>query len=610
MLTLAVLVTSYFLLLVSAGGLYYPVLIGVNIALGLASLIEIIRGLRAKRKINIAIVCISVSLFLCIFAFLIPKNVTPDFLHSNEKNFLYSSAESILNEIYKSASVKKPDSTEFYNTLNLHGTWRVLLIFLMFFNAVYLTATLSRAHKMLLSDFLFAGAFIIALAGMVGHWYNNPEGKIWWLIDIGAKKNTACFVNPNHYGAFLCLFLPLCIIRALNNYNKKDKLFFSLWVAGYIFLCLGIIASLSKGAFLIAVAISLLTIIFKWQKSNHFNVLATFFTFGIIVLFTYIMPSELESEMRSEFNESGRLFIYSKVPQFMKEHPYGVGPGAYRFTSNIYLSANTNTELVAHHSESTLFTLLQELGTVNFLLIISLALCTLLYALKCHNEKLLSNRMSSWGLLALIAASAHGLYDYPYGVPVYAFFIAMMIGMIVAKGQTFDMGVDQGYLKALSFLTILLPALTLIYSISSIKNLDSFKNDFSSSIKDKNLDELTATLYKQPSSWFNWYTLGYKLWKTEGPENRLLAEKAVKHAAILFPSNAKVWNSLSVMREKNKNYSTAKEAYKRSFLLLDKTKRKEALKDAKYFFSPEELEELIHQSLNTEEISKDFYRKL
>ena len=64
------------------------------------------------------------------------------------------------------------------------------------------------------------------------------------------------------------------------------------------------------------------------------------------------MPKELENEVNQGFDESFRMHIFSKAPEIVEDIPLGLGPFAYRFTSNMYLNRGQATNKYAHHSEN------------------------------------------------------------------------------------------------------------------------------------------------------------------------------------------------------------------------------------------------------------------
>jgi hypothetical protein len=607
-MVLAVLTLAYIIIMAAAGGLWLPGTQAVTLVLSLVTFFVMLKNRRAKRLSSPQLMWPLLLLAGCLSLFLVPLEFLPIWLISAERAQIDTDMQSFLTLAFQSP-LFTPFTSEARLGLNYWGTLRFLTTFLLFANVLYLVSTLRRRSKIHFTYILIGGGLIVAGAGLVGEFVYAFKEKIWWALDYDVRKPIACFGLPNHYGIFLTLFLPFCLVFAIHAWKKEAKGMFFLWVLIYILVFLGMTVSFSRGAYAIALLVSV-GILFIGRGSAAQKTGAALVSFVLILLFAWMLPEKLAKEYGQGLNELTRIEIYETAPEIITDFPQGVGPLAYRFNSMSYLIGDKDRKHIAHHSESTPFQYLQEWGLFPFLLWLGLLAGFVKSAIDCYKRGKVSRRLAGPAFIALVAVALHGQYDFPYAVPIYSFTIASIAGLLLSRGEIYDSSIHSSWKCRQGWVALLLPLLSLFYiSTTFFSYGDTLYRDRYSYGEKQSLQQLAELLPQQPSSWHTWYWLGRRSWENDNLE---LAEICFKQVTVAYPNHAIMWDYLARVRYLQGKKKEAAAAYRIYFLMVPTKQRIKNSMQARGLLelTQEEVEKLYYIKLPKNQLTRKYLRSI
>ena len=610
MLPLITLILSLATLHFCAGGLIPEALYAVGIILNLSALVELIRSLKEKRLSHLPMLSMTIILIAILGFYLMPAS---NWLISSEKQSLLSEVQDILN-LGNSLGLYKLTDQTFSNSLNKWESCRILLLVLCLPATTYLCAILTYQHKIKLSYWMLGFAFINILATLIDRYLFPSNGIIWGIWTTKTSRNSGAFVNPNHYGIYISSFLPFLFIQFYRALKEKITLSIFIHGAGLITFIFGVMLSNSRGAYLMA-ALSLglgFTLIQK-GKTKRSNTLKGCCFLAIIILFSILTPTSIEKELGSKDLGSSRTWLYAIVPKIVEDFPDGLGAGGYHHTVGSYLSNTKNDFRVPHHSENTYFHFLMENSVLFIIILLLLNIFYLNKVLDNIVKNKISSRLSFFSLISITAFTCHASYDYGFHIPLYAFSVALCYGLSLTRGSNFKAELHSKKKLLFSRLSACLPlvALTIICTIYFKHDNTIIQKNRVAFSKKASIQALANNLYETPSSWHNWYHLGYRAYELGDKDNLIFTEACFKKAALNFPNHSKLWMYLAHIRKQLKNKTSAKAVYRRYFLLQNEHKRRKLFNEAyAYGFTKAELDYLLHLELPEPEKSREFIKTL
>ena len=320
----------------------------------------------------------------------------------------------------------------FYGFTSFHPASSIriaMLTTLLMLGYLLTTALIDSRRKF--NTLIFTFCTSAALTGVVGA-YQKLSGKVdmTWvdkqLFSDLTLRVSSTFANPNVYGSYLLLVIPVCMIMIHTSSRLVHKLYYLL-ITGLLIYNLGL--TYSRGCYLALVA-GLIIYIFFIEKR-----LITLFTAGIFILPAVIPASILRRVLSitnlSDSSTSYRIYIWQATLRILKDFWFsGLGQGIEAY--NVVYPYYAFSDVTAPHSHNLylqVFTELGIFGLIAFLLMILTFFRTLLKLFyKTRNTKTKSF------LAALFAAAAaflmQGMFDYVfynYRVML-TFFIFMGIG--------------------------------------------------------------------------------------------------------------------------------------------------------------------------------------
>ncbi len=471
-------------------------------------------------------------------------------------------------------------------SLNRAGTWRIIILLLGAFAAAWLAASMPANYQKHYLQFLVIAGVIIACAGLLGRYVLAPGGSVWWCFEIQAKHSLACFVNPNHYGAFLAMLCPAVLALAVRDVEKREWERLALWVGALAILTAGIIASESRGAYLIF-CLSLLAsgLLFLSRKNARASIaLAAFVCLGFLAIACLGTP-HMDRELRTLFHRKGQNFPRTALwrdslgilfPDFAL---CGLGAEGFRTISPRYARQTTSSHYF-HHAESAYVQFLLDGGIIGLILIGGLALCYGREALRHFRLRGRSRTVfiSAAGAIAVILA--HAVYDFGLHVPLYGIVAGSFFGLFLGRPSTQSLDHDRNRNLSSARLKQLIPlipllAFLLILAVWFSYGRDIYVRDKYAYVQQATPEQLAENLSWAPGWWANWYYLGRAACNSGTWAGRHFGESCISRAALLNPRNLHIWKQLAILRWHLGKTRQAQLAYNRCAALLPPAARKQ-----------------------------------
>ena len=592
-----------------AGGLVPEALYSACLILNLTACLELYKQIKAGRIFDPIIILGTLLLYLLAQAFFIADlNV----ISSAESRLATESIHYLIDQLQHLGLIEAQKMQTYLGQsywLGIH----TYLILLTLPASLFLTASLTHKEKIILIYSLICLASFNIIAVYLSTNFVNFGGKVWGLFDIGIKKPLGGFGLSNHYGVYLCFFLPFITIQIMNFIQKKKFPLIIGHCALLIFFIYGTLISGSRGAFLIcAIAFTASLLLYKNKKIDTKSIKYTLVSF-FIILFAALTPSAIDRELNKRGIESEtRLKLYMKAPEILLDYPQGLGPGAYYHTAASYITKEHHSNTMANHSENTYLQIILEYGIGFSIILVILVLFLTKVAVRNYNNTSSSSRIKVASLVAVICFLIHGLYDNPIEVPVYSYTIVIFFGLLLCKAPKYQIGIDNPNKKYFSLTAFILPILAIFSTLDFYKKFDNsyrFKHMYSYHQK-ANLNELILNLQYQAHSWHNWYFLSRSLRQFNSKETNLLVEYCLKQAAFNHPNQSDLWLRLAWARKQNNDLEPASKSYRRYFLLTRQNQRKKIKNEALNFMSEEEYERLLHMELPMQERTREYIRSI
>lgn len=289
---------------------------------------------------------------------------------------------------------------------------------------------------------------LLVLAGTLLSWYaiiQHVRGSTYVLtlprLPLGNPKASGTFISPNHFADLLAI---LIVMSASMLFSNKFMLATRL-VVGY-----GILVSLpalflsesragwiglATGIFVFGIGIS----IRRGLKQTFLTglLLAMFLATAAYGLWTFSPKFQARFEKAFAMTDV-RLVIWQDSLDILRDHPVlGSGPGSYRWMYPLYKKAYKAPNLYPRFAHNEAIHIAVELGLVGLLLAAItagiLTLRLLLLACRSAQEDL---AFAAAGLLgALMASTAHAMFDYTWHIFSNLHVLAMLGGLVAARAH-------------------------------------------------------------------------------------------------------------------------------------------------------------------------------
>jgi O-antigen ligase len=277
---------------------------------------------------------------------------------------------------------------------------------------------------------LFAGiVLLVGLHGIYQRIVGVPVDPAWLDESAGGSgiRIYSVFGNPNVFGEFLVLLLPI-VFAGFNTYkNKWVKLIYAgIFAIGG----LNVLLTLSRGSMLSLGIAIVLIIIFKDRKYMPLLVLGAFMS-------PYIVPESIINRIMTVFrggdtSTSYRMSIYTASVDMLKDgFVEGVGLGNFKVLYKAYAYSAAKS----FHAHNTPLMLFIEMGIMG---IIAWGYYTFIWMREIFSAQKCKNAYSYYAFAAfagVVGCSIQGMVDHIFHNYDILFFyiIVMTFGVIAAK---------------------------------------------------------------------------------------------------------------------------------------------------------------------------------
>jgi len=325
----------------------------------------------------------------------------------------------------------------FYGFTSLHpsSSIRIAMLTSLLMLSYLLTTALINT-KRLLNATVLTFCTAAAFTGLVGL-YQYISGHVgvaaWRDADLFGDLNRvySTFANPNVFGAYLLMAIPICLVMIHVSETVLQKLYFAS-ISLLLILNLGL--TYSRGCYLALIAGFIVYILFMERR------LITLLTAGIVAL-PFVVPVTMLERFLSIANledssTAYRIFIWRATIRMLNDFWIsGLGQGieAYNVIYPYYMFSNVS----APHSHNLFLQVFIELGIfglIVFLLMLLAFFRAILGLFYKSNDKKTKSLLAAF-FAATIAFLIQGIFDhvfYNYRVML-TFFIFMGIGSAIVN---------------------------------------------------------------------------------------------------------------------------------------------------------------------------------
>ena len=345
-------------------------------------------------------------------------------------------ARTALTEAHAAGLAERADDG-FSLSLNRAGTLRLCLVLVGCWCAGWLTASMSAANKRRYLRFLVAAGAVLALGGLLAQYGEAPGGRIWWVLPVAVERSFGCFVSPNHYGAFLAMVLPAIIAFGVDDIRRREWERLAVWGSALLVFIAGVVASGSRGAYLImVVSLAATGLVFLIGRSRRtglaLSACVAVALIAVATLTTPAMDKELSTIHRMDGQSLTRLAVWRDGLQLWREFPLaGAGLEAFRMLSPAH--ARADADRYFHHAESTYVQLLTDTGVIGLLLALGVVAALLYHTIPKVREGRYSYTVLVSATPAVAVVLVHAVYDFAVHVPLYAVVAAGFVGLLVGR---------------------------------------------------------------------------------------------------------------------------------------------------------------------------------
>gem|GEM_PF-820527 len=460
--------------------------------------------------------------------------------------------------------------------LNRAGALRLLVLGIGMVCAARLAAGLSHRNRKRLLSMLVALGVLVAAGGILAHVIIAPRNAMWWLFEIEAEQSLACFVNPNHFGAFLAMLCPAAIALGAADIQNREWERLLLWVAALAIMITGVVLSQSRGAYICLVGALLATGLLFARRDNLLGGIGLAALVWIAFLLIAVLGTgEMDQELRTlrggddahrrwQIWRGQGLAIWKRYPLI------GAGPEGYRTVSSRY--EQKPDRVYSHHAESTYVQLLADGGIVGVTVTGIVLAAYLLNLLHSRKSRAVGSTVRISALGALSVACVHGIFDFGMHVPIYAVVVASCAGLLLntQPRQRHHHRSRARWWKRPRLHRALWPALAtvLVVTVWGRAGNAVYTRDKDWAMAEAGFEGLIANLGWTPAYWVTWYQLGRRALESADLEKCRFGEYCLTQAAALNPRHPEIWKVLAEVRLRLGRINDAVTAWRRHVELL------------------------------------------
>jgi len=578
-LSLGIIIAVTFLLILSgAGSIPFSLPISTSLLLigtGIALILNI--GNKKTRAPS------PVIFFLLLILFVIISCIPLPGIFNGIAGNLRARQNAIVSDaLTQAADIKIIDHNEspwFSLTRNRAGSIKIALLLTGMLCSAFLASSLTPKARKFYIRFLVGIMTFLAAAGFLHQWVWPKPKTLLWFLSVQHGNPLGCFMNRTNHGGYLAMILPISLNLYALAVTRKKLIRIFLFGSVSLFTAFAICSTLSRGAFISAIAGSAAIFIFTLIGTRHeirSRAALALAALSLIAITTVaVVPATGLKKTVSErmttllhpmetHSAQARISLIKDSARIWKDYPMlGIGANAFRMIYPQYRSRDDRK--LFYSPENEYVQLLTDTGIIGTLLAF-LAIAS--FVVFCRKKALLYSPDQKETMRALLSCSLvvilHNAVDFPLHNPLYAFTFASMIGLMwpfysdpsasSAPGRI--TGKSAG-LTLISFAVILLVCL-------SISGTVPYRRDSSDHTMNAGAEELARSITWAPTSWQAWYHFGRACCIKGTREAITLGIACIDQALEYDPKNYRLWYQLGLVKLNAGDKDGADRAFERA----------------------------------------------
>jgi len=452
----------------------------------------------------------------------------------------------------------------FSTTRNRAGTLRTLAICIGAFSCIFLSRRMTGQVRHGFLRALVLGSTVIASAGIVSLLLYPQGDTLWWTIAIphSLPGPAACFINQNHFGAFAAMLCPCAIVLAADDMRKRRWLTAALMALCALLLAASVPLSEARGALLAGLSALLLLPIFILASGHRRQAFWTFLPILALLVavgFLSIHHKQASMEELLRPTESAslqrRMQVWHECLVNWTHHPVvGNGPNSLRTSYPMWRYSSRSS--LRSHAENMYIEILFDSGIVGAVIALW-AIAALVTGMRRARARGPCDPTVYYAVTgALVVAGVNALVEFAVYVPLYAFTLAALAGLVLPFPQPHR---HPAAILAGGVLSLMVAFVApVLYTRDSIYARPG-----------THLNDLTRSIVWAPTSPHAWFYAGRQMMRSKEKPVRRLGERFMTQAMVYDPKNYRRWRKLGEMRERLKDRDGAREAHERAHELRD-----------------------------------------
>jgi O-antigen ligase len=319
--------------------------------------------------------------------------------------------------------------------------WAVLLV-LNYLALFYLvrSAVSDRFKIKQMIYFIVGIAVFLSIFGIIKKTGHNPFP--WWNyapsgLDRSLALSASTFINPNHFGGYLEMAIPLTLGLVLTR--SKGGFRFTIVGAAVIMLT-ALIMSLSRGGWAGTIVGLIFMMLVLMARRTWFKKHVILSCVGIMLLLSLVALSSRQvveeirtiTSIQKDDSLLSRVVVWQSVMNMITDYPIlGTGPGTFATIFTQYQPRGFNVRFFRAHNEYLQF--IAEAGF--FTAIILLWLAILFYKegfRKLEHPSRLVRGTTLGAMSGVTAALFHNFFDFNFHIPANAILFTIMAAIAIS----------------------------------------------------------------------------------------------------------------------------------------------------------------------------------
>lgn len=450
----------------------------------------------------------------------------------------------------------------FSTTRNRAGTLRVLAICIGAFSCAMLSRRMAPALRHLLLKTLVVGSAGIAAAGTLAILFYPQGDTLWWTITVPRTLPgpAACFINRNHFGGFAALLCPCAVVMAAHDMRKRRWLAALLMTLCAVILAISVPVAEARGALLAGLAAFLVLPVFLRAGGHRKQACLTLIPILILLVTAGLLITAHKQDSMEELLQPTRSGSLQRRMQVWHEclvnwwrRPLlGNGPNSLRTAYPMWRHSSVSGHRT--HAENMYIEVLFDSGIAGFALA-AWALAALVINMQRARRSQDCEPPVYYAVAgALVVAAVHAMVEFAIYVPLYAFTLATLVGLVLPASTPPH--------RHTAVLTGALLSLVVAFTAPVLYRRDSIYV-----IPRTSLNELARSIVWAPTARHAWFYAGRRMMRsTEFPVRRL-GERFMTQSIVYDPNNYRHWRRLGEMRWRLRDHEGARQAYEHAHAL-------------------------------------------